>query len=164
MFTTILSALLLAAAPQPADEARHLSYRSVIEADSLRVARAVAEAERFATLGRFAEAKRRYRDAIREDRAQDRYPAAAMWGLATVAYGEGNEREAARVLDELAGVAESFADPVMELRARFEAAVLYARQGLREQSAGHLIRVKRLLQSPAIPDDQKRSIQARLGA
>ena len=66
------------------------------------------------------------------------------------------------MLDQLAEAAATFGDPAMELRARFEAAVLYSRNRESERMATHLRRVRALLKSPVIGENTRQSIRERL--
>lgn len=134
----------------------------LVATDSLRIAASIAEAERFAVAGRTGEARRRYRAVIEEQRANGDSPVATLWLMATSYYGDGDEVSAARTLDAAAAAASEYGDPEAELRATFEAAVLYASNRMPEQVAPRLERVRRLLKSPAIAPEQRQSIERRL--
>ena len=131
--------------------------------DSLRIAIAIAEAERFAVVGRFAEARRRYRAAAEEQRTDGASPAHTFWLLASSYFADGDEIGAARVLGSAADAAAEFGDPELELRANFEAAVLYANNRRADLAMPRLERARRLLKSPAISNEQRKSIERRMG-
>ena len=73
-----------------------------------------------------------------------------------------NERAAARSLDQLAGSAEELGDPETELRALFQAAVLYEFVGDRPQAADRLPRIRELLEAEGISDETRRDIASRI--
>jgi hypothetical protein len=153
---------LLVPSTHLATPSTRLARPAFIEADSIRVARALADAERFASAGRMAEARRQYREVIRQQLADGDYPGAAMWLLANAYFAAGNNFDAASTLDELSTVAAEFGDPKMELRAAFESAVLYAKQHRYDRVAALVSRVRKLLHSPAIDEDQKQEVRSRL--
>jgi hypothetical protein len=159
------AAAVAAAAPiarTAPDPTLRLVHARVVYPDSARIAASLAEAERFAAAGRLADARRRYRDVIEQQRTDDDYPAQAMWRLANAWFGDGNELEAARVLDDLAAAAAEYGDPRMELRASLEGAVLYSRHRRPERVAALLVRVRKLLKSPAIDDELKGEARRRI--
>ena len=139
------------------------SVRGIVPSeDSTRLAAAMARAERLEASGRQADARRAYRDAISAELEAGDYPAEAMWRLANAYFADDNEVAAARELDRLAEAAQNFGDPATELRARFEAAVLYARHENPAAAAAHLQRVRTLLKSPVIDERTRRSIASRI--
>lgn len=159
---TFLSAAS-ARADVPRGDARRLTITTaVVRPDSLRIARALADAERFAAAGRTGDARRAARIAIGEQEADGESTARAYWLVATAYYADGDEVAAARSLDRAAQAAAEFADPTTELTATFEAVVLYARHGMNDEARAGLVRVRRLLKSPAIADDLKASIERRI--
>lgn len=172
----LIPALLIAAtvATSPVARSTNLDARGephagrawapVVARDSLRIAAALARAERYATAGRIADARREYRDAIDEQDAAGESTAQTHWLLATAYYAEGRELAAARALDDAARAAAEFGDPSMELRATFEAAVLYARQHMADLVATRVDRSRRLLKSPAVSAELRTSIERRIVA
>jgi hypothetical protein len=137
-------------------------YSTVAGRDSLRLVAGMAEAERFEAAGRSADARRTYRKLISDELGAGEYPLEAMWRLANAYFADDNEVDAARELDRLADAASHFGDPATELRARFESAVLYSRHNEPLRVAAHLDRVRALLKSPAIDENTRRSISARI--
>jgi hypothetical protein len=85
-----------------------------------------------------------------------------MWLLAISYYAEGKEWDTARVLDELGQAARDVIDPNTELRARFEAAILWSNQRERGRASADAQRVLELLKSPAIAPDQRADVLSRL--
>jgi hypothetical protein len=140
----------------------HTVRGAVLDADSVRLAAGMAEAERFEAAGRPADARRAYRRLISTELEAGDYPAEAMWRLANSYFASDDELGAARELDRLAEAASLFGDPATELRARFEAAALYSRNHEPERMAVHLQRVRALLKSPVIDERTRRSISARI--
>jgi hypothetical protein len=165
LFSTTLATISAAPTPiaRPGDDLLRTVHSVAVRSDSVRLAAGIAEAERFAAAGRMADARRAYRKLISQELDAGEYPSAAMWRLANAYFGDGNELDAARELDRLADAASTFGDPEMELRARFEAAVLYSRHHEPARVAAHVQRVRALLKSPVIDDRTRRSISARLG-
>jgi hypothetical protein len=72
----------LTASTRLATPSTRVARPAFTETDSIRVARALADAERFASAGRMAEARRQYREVIRQQLADGDYPGTAMWLLA----------------------------------------------------------------------------------
>jgi hypothetical protein len=152
----------LMASARLATPSTRLARPAFTETDSIRVARALAEAERFASAGRMAEARRQYREVIRQQLADGDYPGAAMWLLANAYFAAGNDFDAASTLDDLSAMAAEFGDPKLELRAAFESAVLYAKQHRYDRASALVVRVRKLLKSPAIEEDLKQEVRSRL--
>ncbi len=161
--TTLATTAASAHAGSPSTDSRARTSGTLrASVDSLRIATSIAEAERFAVAGRTGEARRRYRAVIEEQRANGDSPARTLWLMATSYYADGDEVSAARTLDAAAAAASEYGDPEAELRATFEAAVLYASNRMPEQVAPRLERVRRLLKSPAIAPEQRQSIERRI--
>jgi hypothetical protein len=130
--------------------------------DAARVQAVLAEADALEGAGRVGEARKKYRALIDEQRQSDQYPSLALWRLANSYFYHDDEARTAQVLDELAESAAHFGDPTMELRASFEAAVIYQHAKASDKVAAKLSRVQALLKSPAIADETKKEIQGRL--
>ena len=126
------------------------------------LAAVLAQAERFAVAGRGGDARRLYREAIEEQVAAGESASRTHWLIATTFFAEGRDLAAARALDEAAQSAAEFGDPEMELRATFEAAVLYAAQRMPEQVSSRVERVRRLLKSPAVGPEVRTGIERRM--
>jgi hypothetical protein len=130
--------------------------------DAARVHTVLAEADALEGAGRVGEARKKYRALIEEQREGNQYPVLALWRLAHSYFYHDDEARTAQVLDELAESAAHFGDPTMELRASFEAAVIYQHARASDKVAAKMTRVQALLKSPAITDDMKKEIQGRL--
>jgi hypothetical protein len=157
------SSSLATASPAGAEVRRIVVRPPAVELDSLRVAESLRRASAFAAAGRMGDARREYRMLITAERREGNYPAQALWMLANAYFAEDKIFETARTLDQLAFEAQEIIDPPTELRARLEAAVLWAK--LREPTrarAGYL-RVKQLLKSPAISAEQREWAKKRIG-
>jgi hypothetical protein len=141
----------------------HRTVRPLVFAgDSQRVADALNRAQRYAVTGRLADARREYRRVITSERQEGGYPAEPMWLLATSYFADGNEWDTALVLDELGQAAREVIDPNTELRARFEAAILWSNQRERGRASADAQRVLELLRSPAIAPDQRADLLSRM--
>jgi hypothetical protein len=169
MFTTLGVTLIMTAAaggvatPTPrAESVRHVARATMVVRDSQRVADALRRAEAFAIVGRLADAEREYRSLISAERREGAYPVVAMWYLASTYYAADDFPAAARALDTMADAAQEVIDPVTELRARFEAAVLWSKLKERDRMLADLGRVKALLKSPAIPESQRDAVRRRI--
>ena len=136
--------------------------RVASEPDTVRQQALMSRADEASFAGRIGEARRLYRTLIDEQRASDEFAGTALWRLATTnLYAEDN-RGAASVLDELAASAARYGDPTWELRATFEAAVLYAALKRYDVVEARMERVRCLLKSPVISDKEKASIKDRI--
>ncbi|HVT41251.1 MAG TPA: hypothetical protein VHE78_19600 [Gemmatimonadaceae bacterium] len=130
--------------------------------DTARVRVELATADSLNQAGRLSTARRRYRALIDEQRAADQYPAEALWHLANSYFYHDQDLESAATLEELAEAAGRFGDPATELRASFQAAVLYQQHRQPLRVAPRVARIRALLQSPVIADEIKKDIAARL--
>jgi hypothetical protein len=132
--------------------------------DSLRVQAALARADEATFSGRQSEARRIYQGLIREQKAADQFAGTALWRLALNYLYADEYRRAAETLDDLADASSRYGDPTMQLRATFEAAVLWKALKRNDLMFDRLDRAKALLQSPAIPEPEKKLIRARIEA
>lgn len=161
-------ALSVAAAPAHADQAMVALGRVPAAAtlrpapDTVKLQRLLAEADDASVNGRDAQAKRIYRTLAQEQRSANVYAGTALWRLAAMQLFTGKTMDAARTLEETAAEAARFGDPSMELRATFEAAILWQKVKRHDLAMTHLERVRCLLQSPVIEDEIKRSIERRI--
>jgi len=161
-------AFTLAATPAHADQppvALHLAktlFAATPAPDSTRVQAVLGKADNATAAGRMSEARRMYRALIEEQRSSRQYAGTALWRLASNHVYDGDIRGGAALLDDLAAEAARYGDPTMELRATFEAAVLWQKAKRHDLSLRNLERVQCLLQSPAIAADLKSTIQRRI--
>lgn len=130
--------------------------------DSARVREFMARGDASFESGRIKEARGIYRTLIREQRAADTYAGEALWRLAETFFAADDARGAAHALDEVAEAAARYGDPAMELKATFEAALVYQKLGNKPAVAYRLTRIKTLLQSPVVSKEQKRDIESRM--
>jgi len=122
------------------------------------LARRIEEADAFITQGRMTEARSILRGVIEDQGRGDAYPAKAMRRLANVEFALDRPVVAASVLVDLADIAAEVADPQTELQALVDAMVLYDQNGRRAQVRELRPRVRRLLDSPAISEETRRSL------
>lgn len=161
-------ALPLAASSAHADQspvALHLAttlFESRPAPDSARILAALKAADDAMVTGRMSVARRIYRDVIQEQRDARQYAGTALWRLASSQVYDGDIRDAAELLDDLAIEAARFGDPAMELRATFEAAVLWQKAKRQDKARFNLERVDYLLQSPVIPEIDKARVKQRI--
>lgn len=130
--------------------------------DSARIRAIRLKAEASFDGGRIKEARNLYRSLVHEQRAAELYAGAALWRVAETYFAADDARGAAWALDEVAAEAARFGDPALELKASFEAALAYQQLNKPSSVALRLTRVKTLLQSPAVPQEQKERIESRM--
>lgn len=169
-FHFLLSALALpvAAGSALADQgtaaiARVSSFASPRPApDTVKLQRLLAQADEASVTGRSAKARQLYRTLVQEQRSANVYAGTALWRLAGIQLFDGKVMDAAMTLDQTAQEAARFGDPAMELRATFEAAILWQKAKRNDLAMSHLERVRCLLQSPVIDGELKSSIENRI--
>ena len=157
----LLGALAVPAAAtalQPLDATLHSSGGP----DSARVRAALARADEATFAGRQSEARRIYVGLIREQRAADQFAGTALWRLALNYLYADEYRRAVETLDDLAADASRYGDPALQLRATFEAAVLWKALRRPDLMMERVERTKALLQSPVISEAEKQSVRARM--
>jgi hypothetical protein len=111
----------------------------------------MASADRALKRGSVARAKSIYEVVVLEMRAAGRVPAEAVWRLAAIEYAEGSAVKAAEMLDALGAEAGAANEVAVEVMALFEAAHIYALEGMSEESAARLDRGVRLLGASDLP-------------
>ena len=155
----VLVAPLTASATSPIPDT---PVRAAPAPDSLRVQALLAKADEASFAGRVNDARRMYRTLIDEQRAADQFAGAALWRLATTNLYADDQKGAAAVLDELAVAAARYGDPRTELRATFEAAVIYSHLKRHDLVAQRMERVRALMQSPFVTAQEKESVRGRI--
>jgi len=130
--------------------------------DPDKLQRLIAEADQASIDGRDAEARRLYRTVVDEQRRGNLYAGTALWRLAGLQLFQGKTVDVAITLDETAQEAARFGDPAMELRATFEAAIMWQKVKRNDVARARLERVRCLLQSPAIDAKLKNSVESRI--
>lgn len=166
----LLSAIALpaAAAPAHADQGTAVVNRLPTLAslrpspDTVKLQRLLAEADEASVTGRGARARQLYRTLVQEQRDANVYAGTSLWRLAGIQLFDGKLNDAAATLDATAQEAARFGDPAMELRATFEAAILWQKAKRNDLAMAHLDRVRCLLQSPVIDAALKNSIEQRI--
>jgi hypothetical protein len=131
--------------------------------DPAKVDSALARADLATFSGKTLEARRIYRQIISQQERADQFAGAAMWRLALNYLYADEPRRAAEMLDDLAEAARRYGDPTVQLRATFEAAVLWNALKRPELVPERLDRARALLQSPVIPESEKILIKSRMG-
>ena len=146
---------------QPSPEGLKPSIR-LTPIDLARLKGEVARADSLANAHRTPEAEELYWAVIAEQRAGGEYPGETLRQLAKLYFAAGSSYAAANLLSELAESAGTFGDPPAQLRALFEAALLYQAVHRDDRVAQCLDRLMPLLQSPAIPDSIRREIASKV--
>ena len=171
MRSHFLLALSLAAVPvltSPALAVEHATLTHAVlsptpePTDSLRLRSLLTRADEASFSGHFDEARRLYRKLIDEQGSSDEFASVALWRLATAHLWVDARRDAAEVLDELARAAARYGDPETEMRATFEAAVLWSHLKRHDLVAERVARVRSLFKSPAITDALKDDYRSRI--
>lgn len=122
----------------------------------------LARADSASSDGRPAEARAIYEQLVRDQREAGQFADRALWRLALNHLYADRKFQATQLLDELAQDANTFGDPATELRASFEAAVLWIQLKRPDLATSRIERSKSLLQSPVIADADKASIKSRM--
>jgi hypothetical protein len=135
---------------------------AILTVDPTRVAEAMARADKAWQDGRGRDARRIYQELIAEQAAADEFAGPAMWRLALNYLYHDEPRRAAQQLDELAQAATRYGDPSLRLRATFESAVLWKQLKEPQRSMERIQSAMALLQSPAIPVEEKDAIRQRI--
>ena len=100
---------------------------------------------------RFEAASREYRKAADIARREGHLPSGTSWKLANAYYYEGNLRDAAAVLDQLADEAAGVGDLAVEALAIYNSAWLNGKAGHKTETAARVGRLESLLRSPYMP-------------
>ena len=163
MSTHLLLALALAAAPaasaaspasQPATEPAPI--------DTVRLQSELQRAEKATYSGRAREARTIYRKLLDEQRNAGEYARQTLWNLAMHYLYQEDPGNAAVTLDELAKQANQFGDPTTELRATFEAAVLWTKARRPAYASERAQRIRDLMKSPVIAESDKAEYRRRM--
>lgn len=107
-------------------------------------------------------AERAYAAAVVVEREAERLPATALWKLAAIQYAQQKLGDAARTLDHLASLAETYGHPEVQTRALLEAVVLHHKAGDNASARRSLERLLPLQNSPHLSDDLRRQLETRL--
>ena len=131
----------------------HLATASVVDVplDERTLDSRMASADRALKRGSVGRAKSILEALVLDLRAAGRVPAEPLWRLAAIEYGEGSPLRAAEMLDALGAEAGAANDVAVEVLALFEAAHIYALEGMSDESAARLDRGARLLGASDLP-------------
>lgn len=160
MSTHLLLALTLAAAPAASAATPQVTPLAPI--DTVRLQSELERAEKATYSGRAREARAIYRKLLEEQREAGEYARQTLWNLAMHHLYHADDAAAAEALDQLAKQANQFGDPTTELRATFEAAVLWTKARRPAFAAEHAQRIKDLLKSPVIAESDKAEYRRRM--
>ena len=130
--------------------------------DRARIKSTMDRANTLAQANRIVEAEELYWSVVVEQRRAGEYPGEALRQLAKLYFLAGSSYATANLLSELAESASEFGDPQEQLRALFEAALLYQQLGRGDRVAQCVERLLPLLKSPAIPDSVRLEIASRV--
>ena len=115
----------------------------------------LASADRAYKRGSVTRARSIYESVALEMRAEGRLPTTAVWRLAALEYAEGAPLKAAEMLDALGAEAGAAKEVAVEVLALFEAAHIYALEGMSAESAARLDRGARLLGASDLPAETR---------
>ena len=169
-FRILLSALVLPVAASPAHARQSYAVTAFVPGtagvaaapDPEKLQRLLAEADEASLNGKEGVAIKLYRSIAATQREAKEYAGTALWRLAGVQLFQGKVVDAAATLDETAQEAARYGDPTMELKATFEAAILWQKAKRNDVAMSHLDRVRDLLRSPVVDAELKESIQRRI--
>ena len=113
-------------------------------------------------LGDFDAAQNEFAHVAKLQREIGVLPTEALWSIAEIYYGKGRDIQAAEVLVDLAGEAELRGDPVVQVKALMEAAVLYQTRGLHDDAGRLVKRLEQLRSSPYLTDELRAQVDARI--
>ena len=122
----------------------------------------IARGDELVSQRRWAAARLEYAAAMGAQRAAGELPTVALRRIANAYYFEGRLLDAARALDRLAREAAAFGHLPAQVRARADAAVLYAMKGHRRAARERRAQLEQLLTSPFLPDSTRVRMMARL--
>lgn len=163
LFSLGLSLLPAIVGAQSRDRAfASTTVRTTSTIDPVAVSAALKKAEDATYSGRAGEARRIYRDLIDDQRKSGEFAGTALWRLALNYLYADDKWNAALTLDDLAVDANRFGEPATELRASFEAAVLWQQLKRPELVGSRVERARSLLQSSVIADSLKDDIRRRM--
>lgn len=111
--------------------------------------------------GAFEMARREFIIAAALDRADGKLPTKAVVGLAHVLYGQNRERDAARVLDELADEALAANDVDCAALALQDALWLHLQAGRKNETKVDAVKLNQLLTSRRLSDSVQKQIRSR---
>jgi thioredoxin-like negative regulator of GroEL len=130
--------------------------------DSTSLRERLARADELVRDGRDGEAAKFLRRVVRERREAGASAADPLYRLAAIYFTHRNFSGAAATLDAAAADAETHGEPVLQARALIESASSYAKLGDGERMADRVARLRPLLSSPHIPQDEREDMLARL--
>ncbi len=160
MTNHLLLALAFAASPVSTPSAQPTV--AAVVTDSADMQSALDRAEKLTFAGRIGEARAIYRKLIDDAREAGEYARQPLWHLTMHYLHLNDNRNAAATLDELARQSNKFGDPSMELRATFEAAILWTKSKEPGYTEARAERIKDLLKSPVIAEAEKREFKRRM--
>ena len=138
--------------------APHTMSVVVSEGRTAAVIPTIEEAQQLVVDWRLREARTAFESIIDDARIRGDYMPRALEGYANVKYMLEDVRGAARAYEDLGGAAETYGDPDTELNARYKAAMLYQETHDQRAVTIQVVRIKQLLKSPAILQEQRDAI------
>ncbi len=160
-------AILLAVPVYAQAPARAFADRSIAGTELVSATAAVADlmdrGSELARAGSFRKAAHVYHAAATAQLRAGALPGAALWQEANMYFAVGDNARAAAALESLGNHASDFGDPVAEVRAKMNAALLYAKSGHVERAAALATELQTLRKSPFIGDALRNEVDLRLG-
>lgn len=160
-------AALLTIPAQAQAQARAFADRSVVSqelaASTTVVADLLDRGSQLAIAGNYRKAAHAYHSAAAEQLRNGELPDSALWQEANMYFTLNENSRAAVILDNLAEHASEFGNPAVEVKAKLNAAILYARTGNVERAAVLATELQMLRKSPFIGDEMRAELDLRLG-
>lgn len=144
--------------PPASDGATICCLSKLSAAEEARIAERIELARVLATVGSLAESRTILHDVIADEKRGEMYAGVALRMLANVEFSLDRPTEAAEVLIDLADEAARVSDPNTEIQALVDAIIVFSQEGRRSQARALVPRVRRLLDSPAIPAETRREL------
>lgn len=141
---------------------RAMTFSNLTPEAEARIARRIDDAAGLMLQGGFADARGILRNVITEQDRAGAYPAVALRNLAAAEFALFRPVVAAGVLIQLADAAAAAGDPATELQALVDAAILFGQEGRSISTRALLPRIRKLLNSPAIPDAMRLELAGHL--
>lgn len=126
-------------------------------------AAAMARAMELGRVGNYRKAARAYHDIAETQWRAGELPEMALWQEASMYFALEENARAAAALDKLGDRASDYGDPVVEARAKLNAAVLYYQIGDIQRAMALADDLRMLRNSPFLSDELRADIDLRLG-
>ena len=158
----LLATPVFAQAPARAFADRSIASTEVTASTAAR-ADMMDRARQLATEGSFRKAAHAFHAVAKEQLRAGELPDTALWQEASMYFALGDNDRAAATLESLGEHAAEYGNPVAEVRAKMNAALLYANTGNVERAVMLATELQTLRKSPFIGDALRNELELRLG-